>query len=58
MARFTVAKRGWCLLNDKGQVVKQGNKAEIEKAVFYKVMAGHMVERAEQVAETETDDDE
>ena len=57
MARFTVAKRGWCLLNDKGLVVKQGNKAEIEKAVFYKIMAGHTVEGTEQVAETETDEE-
>ncbi len=40
---YTVMRRGWVLLNDKGKVVAEGNKADIEKVSFQKIMAGHTV---------------
>ena len=39
--QYTVAKRGWVLLNDKGKVVVEGTKAVVEKAAFQKLSEGH-----------------
>ena len=45
---YTVAKRGWVLLNDKNKVVAEGTKADIEKIAFQKVLTGHTIKGMEQ----------